>query len=468
MEKGEITTSGYDVVIIGSGCSGSFVAWKLTKSGLSCLLLEAGSYFHAETYPRKEIDSNSKLYWGGGIELNTEATIGLLRPKVLGGGSIVNQALLDRFDDMALDSWTNESGIDFFNQKDLAPYYDTVEEHIASQEIPAKFRNRNAEIFAEGFKNNGFDCAPLVRAQKNCKYEEGNDCIECLGGCRIDSKQSMPITVLKDAIDKGLTIVADFEAQNLMVEQDVCRIKGHFTNGNYGEFSGKKTILAAGSIGNSRLLLNSGFKHPQIGQKFYTHPQHMVLAMYDEPVNSHKGAFQGFKSNDPNFRKSGFKLENVFAPPVAIAMLLPGFGKKHQEIMRNMSHLACIEVAIRDTNPGRITVNKNGRAIIKKFLNKEDQRRWDKGLHTIKNIFNSTGAQKIIPGNIPIGLHLMGGCSIGVDSNKSVVSPDFKMYENDKIFIADSSLFPNAPGINPSFTIMALSLKASESIEKDF
>ena len=159
MEKDGIKTSGYDVVIIGSGCSGSFVAWKLTKAGFNCLLLEAGSYFHAETYPRKELDSNSRLYWGGGIELNTEANIGILRPKVLGGGSIVNQALLDRFDDMALDSWTNESGINYFNQKDLARYYDQVEEEIASQEIPAQFRNRNAAIFESGFKNNGFQCA---------------------------------------------------------------------------------------------------------------------------------------------------------------------------------------------------------------------------------------------------------------------------------------------------------------------
>jgi choline dehydrogenase-like flavoprotein len=204
-----------------------------------------------------------------------------------------------------------------------------------------------------------------------------------------------------------------------------------------------------------------------IGQKFYTHPQHMVLALYEDAVNSHKGAFQGFKSNDPNFRKSGFKLENVYAPPVAIAMLLPGFGKTHQEIMRNMSHLACVEVAVRDTNPGRITVNKAGRAIVSKSLNKEDRSRWNKGLHAINNIFNSTGAKRIIPGSIPIGLHLMGGCSIGTDSNTAVVDQDFRMYENKDIYITDSSLFPNAPGINPSFTIMALSIKASEKIEKE-
>jgi len=58
MGNKSIKTSGYDVVIVGSGCSGSFLAWKLTEAGFSCLLLEAGSYFHAETYPRKEIDSN--------------------------------------------------------------------------------------------------------------------------------------------------------------------------------------------------------------------------------------------------------------------------------------------------------------------------------------------------------------------------------------------------------------------------
>jgi len=53
---------------------------------------------------------------------------------------------------------------------------------------------------------------------------------------------------------------------------------------------------------------------------------------------------------------------------------------------------------------------------------------------------------------------------MGVDQKKAVVSPDFQMYENKNIFVADSSIFPDAPGINPSFTIMALSVKATESV----
>lgn len=457
---------GYDVVIVGSGCSGSFMAWKLVELGYKCVLLEAGSYFHHDSYPDSEIDSNSKLYWGGGIELNTHADIGILRPKVVGGGSIVNQALLDRFDDIALDSWKEESGIGFFTRKDLDPYYDVVDEQIHSQEIPERYRNRNAEIFKAGFEKNGYKCAPLVRAQKDCKYEDGNDCIECLGGCRIDSKQSMPVTVLRKAVAKGLTIVPDFNVQKVEADKKGCSATGVFTNGTEVTFTGKKLVLAAGAIGNPQILLKSGFTHPMIGRSFYTHPQQMILARYDDPVNSHKGAFQGFKSDDINFRKSGFKLENVFAGPVAIAMLLPGFAKRHQKVMEKMDHLACIEVAVRDTKPGTIKLAKNGRPVIKKTMNREDKRRWNAGKRAIFKIFKSTGAKEIIPGSIPIGLHLMGGCCMGADPHKAVVSPEFNMYENENIFIADSSVFPNAPGINPSMTIMALSVKAAESVAK--
>jgi choline dehydrogenase-like flavoprotein len=35
------------------------------------------------------------------------------------------------------------------------------------------------------------------------------------------------------------------------------------------------------------------------------------------------------------------------------------------------------------------------------------------------------------------------------------------------VYAADSSIFPNAPGINPSLTIMALSLKGAEQILQD-
>jgi len=47
------------------------------------------------------------------------------------------------------------------------------------------------------------------------------------------------------------------------------------------------------------------------------------------------------------------------------------------------------------------------------------------------------------------------------------VGPDFRLHGHRRIFAADSSIFPNAPGINPSLTIMALAKKAAHSIQRN-
>lgn len=190
----------------------------------------------------------------------------------------------------------------------------------------------------------------------------------------------------------------------------------------------------------------------------------MVLGLFKDKVNSHKGPFQALKSADPHFRRKGFKLENVFAPPVGISMLLPGHGRQHHELMKKITHMACIEVAVRDTNPGTIKTDSKGNLIVSKKLNEEDIKRKNAGLEAIENIFSSQKAQRIIQGALPIGLHLMGGLGIGQNGRDSVVTPDFNLHGFKNIYAADSSIFPNAPGINPSLTIMALSKMAAAKV----
>jgi choline dehydrogenase-like flavoprotein len=459
----------YDAVIVGAGVSGSFVANELVGAGLRCVMLEAGKDFDRHTYPRREVDANSVLYWGGGVELTKDAALALIRPKAVGGGSIVNQALLDRFDDLAFDSWREQSGIPFLSRSDFDPWYDKVAERISIRKIPEEYRNGNAEVFRRGFELNGYRCAPLVRAQGDCHFECGNSCIVCLSGCPIDSKQSMPVTVLKSARANGLELISEFEVLRVEQRGDGVEVSGRAADGSTVTYRGRALILAAGAIGNSRLLLLSGFasRLPALGQNFYTHPQYMSLGFYDQPIHAQRGPLQTYKSDDAGFRRNGFKLENVFAPPVSVAMLVPGFGVAHMKRMRKITHMACIEVAVRDTNPGRIRVSSRGTPIVEKQLNDEDRRRRDLGQDAIRNILLSTGAREVIDGEIAIGLHLMGGCNLGTDPGRSVTSPEFHLHGLGNIYAADSSVFPNAPGINPSFTIMAMSLLAADRIVRD-
>ncbi len=459
----------YDTIIIGAGISGPFIAHELCLAGADCLMIEAGKQYSRQTYPRNDLDGTSQLYWAGGLELSADARIAFLRPKVVGGGSVVNQALVDRFDKDAFDSWRAASGVDFFDEAAMQPWYEKAEAEIAIQTIPNDFRNRNADIFELGFQRLGYQLAPLRRAQKDCRYEEGNCCIECLNGCCIGSKQSTPETVLKQALALGLDLRSETEALTIEASAEAIRVICKTTDGGTVTYHGRRLVLASGAVGNSRLLLASGFdkRLPALGHNFFCHPQYMNFGIYDQPVMSHLGAFQAFKSDDAGFRRGGFKLENVYAGPAAIALLVTGFGSRHHRAMERLSHFACIEVCTRDTEPGRIKVDRKGGTTLVKRQNQEDLERYRRGLAVIDAIFEATGAREIIHGHMGIGLHLMGGCNMGTDPLRSVVNPDFRLHGFKNIYCADSSIFPNAPGINPSLTIMALSKKAAAHILKE-
>ncbi|MBB5019810.1 choline dehydrogenase-like flavoprotein [Chitinivorax tropicus] len=456
----------YDAIVVGAGIGGSNVAAQLSEAGLKCLVIEAGHYFSRRTYPRCELDGNTQLFWHGGLELNSDATLALLRPKVVGGGSIVNQALLDEFDDDALDSWRAASGFPAFSLAAMQPWYAAAKSALSVQTVPVAFANRNADIFKAGFEQCGFHYAPLTRAQSGCHHEAGNDCIECLYGCRLDSKQSTPLTSLKRALKAGCQLIHSCEVMHIEESTQGVTLACRHANGSVIHFHGQRLILAANAIGTTTLLLRAGFgeRLPMLGRHFYSHPQYMYFARYREPVNAQRGPLQSYKSADPHFRKQGFKLENVFAPPIGTALLLPQHGVAHQAMMQNITHLASIEVAIRDTEPGQIRLQRNGRARIDKTLNHEDKQRAAAGKAAVYQIFERTGAEQIMDGRLGIGLHLMGGVRLAEQASAGCVGHDFRLFGSQRIHVADSSLFPNAPGINPSLTIMALGRMAAQAI----
>jgi choline dehydrogenase-like flavoprotein len=162
----------------------------------------------------------------------------------------------------------------------------------------------------------------------------------------------------------------------------------------------------------------------------------------------------------------GMKFENVFAPPIATAMLFNGIGTKHQAMMKRYRYLASMEVAIRDEATGKLSIGKGGKLLIYKKMTDQDMSRGRKGVEFVQEMYSKIGAKEIIKCDQGFGLHLMGGCAIGTDGKKSVVNPEFRVHDTKRIFIADSSIFPSAPGLNPSLTIMAMSEKALPHIER--
>lgn len=457
----------YDYIVIGSGPSGGNVAYNLFKAGANVLLLEAGKLFNKKTFPRDEADVSAQLYWGGGIEFGADARMAFLRARVVGGTSIVNQCLLDRFDDIALDDWKDESGVDWFNSQHMAQYYDTVENRLALHTFEQNDMNRNAQLFTDSCDKLGVKWGYLRRGQSDCALDRGNDCLGCLGGCHRDSKQSSYVGFIKNGIQEGLQLQTDTEVDRIENNGDIVTIHARH-RGEPVKLQSKNVVLAGGSFGTTKMLLASGFKNklPALGKYFSSHPQFMSFGVFDEPINAHKKGFQTVASKDPNLRKKGFKLENVFAPPISAGMLLNTTGIPHQEFMRGYTKMTCIEVAVRDENVGELKLDSKGKLIVHKPLTDQDKRRRDEGVGLINDILSNQGAKRVVASPYYIGLHLMGGCVMGTNAVKSVVDPEFKVHGYNNMFIADSSMYPNAPGINPSLTVMALAQKLSEQLTR--
>ncbi|PCJ33448.1 MAG: hypothetical protein COA93_07755 [Alphaproteobacteria bacterium] len=61
-------------------------------------------------------------------------------------------------------------------------------------------------------------------------------------------------------------------------------------------------------------------------------------------------------------------------------------------------------------------------------------------------------------------MHIMGGTIMGDTAENSVTNSYGQCHDIDNLFIAGPGLFPTSGGVNPTFTVHALTLRSSEYI----
>lgn len=69
------------------------------------------------------------------------------------------------------------------------------------------------------------------------------------------------------------------------------------------------------------------------------------------------------------------------------------------------------------------------------------------------------------PDDLVGGHHHMGTTRMSADAADGVVDPDLKCHGIDNLWIAGSSVFPTASHVNPTMTVMALSLRLADHME---
>ena len=100
-----------DYVVVGSGPGGSTVAVDLARGGSSVILVEAGAWRDPKDYPHSMYGTmrDNMDAWGS-LVTQGRALWPVVQAKTVGGGTVINSAIVVRTPGDIFDLWKNEHG----------------------------------------------------------------------------------------------------------------------------------------------------------------------------------------------------------------------------------------------------------------------------------------------------------------------------------------------------------------------
>ena len=509
-----------DAVIVGSGAAGSAMAAKLAVAGKKVVILEAGP-------ERSNDDLVSSAIWARRLKWSGDPVIESGENPVgnvfnagfgVGGSAMHHYAVWPRLHEEDFRSRTlYDEGVDWpISYDDLRPYYDDVQEECgvsgdAEREIwrppgdpypmPGVPLFTQGEILARGFERQGMSTAPLPLAITSRQYKGRDACIWdgwCDSGCPTGALAN-PLTIhLPIAAEAGAILAVGSPVTRILTDES-----GEYATGvEYATESGEKkelmadlVVMAAFTIQNPRLLLASASgKHPNglanssgtVGKSVMAHPAALVYGIFPEQTQCYMGAFGGQLVNQDGYAKNThaeagafgsyqWMIANAVKPNdlLGISMTRPDlFGNDLHDFMRSSAqHFATMTGVIEDLPVAANAVTLSDQAdahgtplaSVTHTTHAKSKALWAAALEEGKAVFEAAGATEAWTGP-QAGMHIMGGTVMGNDPQSSVTNSYGQCHDISNLVIAGSGLFPTSAGVNPTFTIHALTARAGDHL----
>jgi len=252
--------------------------------------------------------------------------------------------------------------------------------------------------------------------------------------------------------------------------------------------------LAGGAILSPAVLLRSGVATAQAGRHLHLHPVSVTAGIYDEDLG---GVWSGVPQSvlGDEFAEEdeygyGFRIEIPQAYPGILAAAFPWWGSgAHRARVAQARHIAPFISIVRDRTEGRVRVDRDGEPIVDYSCGITERRMLTRGMIECAKIHAAAGARGVFTLHTPplehtggpiepfvaeierrgiapnrvslFSAHQMSSCRIGVDPATSVADPDGQVYGVRGLYVTDASAFPNAAGVNPMLTVMALARRTA-------
>lgn len=508
-----------DVLIIGSGHSGGMAAKILTEKGISCLMLNAGPV--ADPHKDTEVKPAYALPYRGfkqpgqlphvfqSNEFNANTWVdekevpytydpgksyNWVRVRLFGGRSLFWSRQSFRLSDYEFKARSHDGyGDDWpISLADVAPYYSRVE---------AIFRVTGRPYGLPQYPDGNFvlDNSPWTGCMQrfvDAGKAKGVPVCKARSSEGVDGLASSVNLLLPDAFATGkLRAIPNVVVRSLTVDPNTGLVnRAHFVDRiSRREMSvqARVVVLACGTLETTRLLLNSGIANSSGVVGHYLMDQIYGSGITCSVPEARNGKstpqlmggsaliprFRNIDRKAPNFLR-GYAV-NIFSStggldPRSFAEYGAALNSK-LEAYHGSGFYCGIMGEVLGRYENHVTIDKNvsdawGIPVLHidtKYTDNEFNMAHDM-VDTCTEIAESAGfevlARNYNPNPPGYSIHELGTCRMGNDPKTSVLNKWNQSHDHKNLWVVDASSFVSSGWQNPTMTILALSMRASEKL----
>ncbi|BBZ22353.1 GMC family oxidoreductase [Mycolicibacter hiberniae] len=475
-----------DAVVVGSGAGGAMVARTLTLAGLDTVVLEEGRHWTSEEFRTTHpMDRYAGLYRAGGT------TLALGRPplvlpigRAVGGTTVVNSGTCYRPPADVQQRWRDHFGLALADQDVLARALDDVEATLQVGPVPHDIMGRNGSLLLAGARELGWSAAPLTRNAPGC-----GACCQCALGCPRNAKFGVHLNALPQACDAGARIISQARVTRVLHSGGRTRgVRALRSDGSTFEVLASTVVIASGAGETPKLLWRSRLGgHPRLGRNLALHPSVPLAGRFDEEVYAWNGVLQSAAVEELH-RSHGILIEATATPPGMGSMVFPGYGRELLSWLDRAHHIGSVGAMVADEGVGRVVRTARGPAVLRYDITDRDLAKLVVAIEAMGRLLFAAGAVEVITGLSsaptvssvaelsdvlrradPRRLHLAafhptGTAAAGSDDQLCPVDERGRLRGVDGVWVADASILPSCPEVNPQVSIMALALAVADEV----
>jgi choline dehydrogenase-like flavoprotein len=506
----------HDVLIIGSGAAGGMAAYTLTKLGVKCLMLDAGPQldFEKQRVTRNVYDLPYRGFgrpgrfphvtqaseWDANVWADEQQNpysypegdpYYWVRVRMIGGKTLKWGRASWRLSDFEFKGKDHDGfGENWpISYADLAPYYDRVEPIFRVSGRKEGFPQLPDGVFIPDESGNSQSVQRFLDSAKSLG-------VPTTKGRRSTGALASSVNLLlPDALATGnLTIVPNSIVRELTVDRLTGLVSGasfvdRISKRDYS-IGARSVVLGASTLESQRILMNShiagssGVLGHYLFDQFYV--KNVVTAIVPEAKNGKAPrGLMGGGGYIPRFRNlkpgpatpfiRGYAYDfgsGGTPPPRMLASYGEAMMKQLAELENSSFSMTTMgEVLPRFENCSTISPTLKDAwgipslHIVHKYTDNEFAMGKD-SMNTAEELCRGAGFEILAKHweMVPPGesIHELGGCRMGSDPKKSVLNGFNQCHDMKNLFVTDGSAFVSGGSQNPTLTLLALSMRASE------